>query len=128
MAGLEIPPCGHLDEIKFFMLFREGVEIIPSTNSETVRILTETLEVGRLYKYSFGGSQADIRFFAIRRDEEDFAVALDACGICPPFGYHQEGHQVICDNCNAPINMATIGMPGGCNPIHCRPGSRVAIR
>jgi uncharacterized membrane protein len=67
--------------------------------------------------YTFQGSAADVTFMVIKRDEEDIAVALNACGICPPVGYHQEGNVLICDNCNAPINMETVGMPGGCNPI-----------
>jgi uncharacterized membrane protein len=75
------------------------------------------LEVGRLHKFLYYAPTATVRFIVIKRDEDDFAVALDACGICPPAGYHQEGDTIICDNCNAPINLDTIGMPGGCNPI-----------
>jgi len=44
-------------------------------------------------------------------------TALDACSICPPVGFYQDGANVICDNCNAPIEMTTIGTPGGCNPM-----------
>ncbi len=82
-----------------------------------VRIAADALELGRMYKFTYAGERADVRFFLIRRHDGNVAVALDACNICPPRGYHQEGDQVICDNCAAPINLATIGMPGGCNPI-----------
>ncbi len=84
---------------------------------EMIRVPAETLESGRLYKFVYNNGRVDIRFFVIKRADGSLAVALDACAICPPAGYYQVGDQVICDNCNAPINLATIGMGGGCNPI-----------
>ncbi|MBI3977084.1 MAG: DUF2318 domain-containing protein [Chloroflexi bacterium] len=84
---------------------------------ELVRIATDSLEPGRLHKFVHHGQQSDVRFMVIKRDEGDFAVALDACTICPAVGYHQEGDTVLCENCNAPINVTTIGMAGGCNPV-----------
>ena len=96
--------------------YRPPVEPV-TPRDQAVRIPLETLTTGRMHKYSFRAPQADVRFFLIKRGDDDIATALDACNICPPKGYHQEGDQVICDNCNAPINLATIGMPGGCNPI-----------
>lgn len=90
-------------------------EVTPQANQ--VRLAVDSLEQGRLHKFLYHGSTADVRFMVIKRDEDDLAVALDACAICPPVGYHQEGDTVICDNCNAPINLDTIGMPGGCNPL-----------
>lgn len=93
----------------------QPTEVTPQANQ--VHIPTASLEPGRLHKFLYHGSTATVRFIVIKRDEDDFAVALDACGICPPVGYHQEGETIICDNCNAPINLDTIGMPGGCNPI-----------
>ncbi|MBU4226591.1 MAG: DUF2318 domain-containing protein, partial [Chloroflexi bacterium] len=72
---------------------------------------------GQLNLFTYQGTEADVSFMVIKRDENDIAVALNACGICPARGYHQEGEVLICDNCNAPINMETVGMPGGCNPI-----------
>lgn len=96
--------------------YRPPVEPV-TPQDQAVHISLGALETGRLYKFSYRGPQADIRFFLIKRGEGDIAAAFDACNICPPYGYHQEGDQVICDNCNAPINLDTIGMAGGCNPI-----------
>ena len=90
-------------------------EVTPQ--GQTVRIPVETLESGRLYKFAYGGSRAEVRFLVLKLDDGTLVVALDACAICPPLGYHQEGDLLVCENCNAPINVATIGMPGGCNPI-----------
>ena len=82
-----------------------------------VHIPTGALASNRLNLYAYQAPQMNVSFMVIRRSEDDYAVALNACGICPPVGYHQEGEMLICDNCNAPINLMTVGMPGGCNPI-----------
>lgn len=91
------------------------VEVVPQ--GDDIRIGTAMLELARLHKFVHHGPRADVRFMVIKRGEGDLAVALDACNICPPVGYYQEGDTIICDNCNAPINLSTIGVPGGCNPI-----------
>ena len=70
-----------------------------------------------MHKYYYSDNGISIRFFAIRRNDGSIATALDACGICPPKGYRRDGGVVICRNCDAPINLDTIGEPGGCNPI-----------
>ncbi len=82
-----------------------------------VHVPGENLALGQLNLYVYHGTQVDVPFMVVKRQEDDFAVALNACGICPARGYHQEGEVLICDNCNAPINLDTVGMPGGCNPI-----------
>ncbi|HLF28963.1 MAG TPA: Fe-S-containing protein [Anaerolineae bacterium] len=82
-----------------------------------VHIATEALQPGQLNLYTYAGADANVPFMVIKRDEDDLAVALNACGICPVRGYHQEGDVLVCDNCNAPINLDTVGMPGGCNPV-----------
>jgi len=43
-------------------------------------------------------------------------MALDYCYICPPTGYGFDGSTLVCLNCAAPIEIGTIGNPGGCNP------------
>ena len=78
--------------------------------------LTE-LKENTLYKFLYRGGHKDTRFIAINRGWQGVGTAFDACSICPPVGFYQDGVNVICDNCNAPIEMTTIGMPGGCNPM-----------
>jgi high-affinity iron transporter len=82
-----------------------------------VHIPVSALDQHQLHLYSYHASQADMTFMVIKREEGDYAVALNACSICPARGYHQDGDMLACENCNAPINMETVGMPGGCNPI-----------
>ena len=82
-----------------------------------VHIAADALQPGQLNLYTYASTNVDVPFMVIKRDEDDFAVALNACGICPARGYHQEGDMLVCDNCNAPINLDSVGMPGGCNPV-----------
>lgn len=71
----------------------------------------------RLHKYAYIDGTTTVRFFVLRRPDDSLAVALDACGICPPKGYFLDDDVVICRNCDAPINVDTIGEAGGCNPV-----------
>ena len=46
-----------------------------------------------------------------------WVAAVEACMICGPHGYRQEGSYAICRNCAAAIPISTLGQVGGCNPI-----------
>ena len=87
-------------------------------------------EVGTMQKFSHeteGGHH--VRFFTIMTKNGP-KVAYDVCYICPALGYYQTGEEIICKNCGAPINIATIGLPGGCNPRVLKPtynGTRIII-
>ncbi len=96
--------------------YRPGSVQVASTGGE-IRIPLEDLQEGRLTKFSYWKEGKEVRFLAVRRSEEDVATALDACSICPPVGFYQEGGTVICDNCNAPLDLVSVGLPGGCNPV-----------
>jgi len=96
--------------------YRPDPQVVMLHEDGMVHIPVSGLTPGQLNLYTFQGSETDVTFIVIKRDEDDIAVALNACNICPPRGYHQEGKVLICDNCNAPINIDTVGMPGGCNP------------
>lgn len=72
---------------------------------------------GALHRYRAITPAGPVRFFAIRRPDGSIAVALDACQICGSQGYYQHGSQLFCRNCDAPINVASVGTFGGCNPI-----------
>jgi len=72
---------------------------------------------GALHRFQAVTPSGAVRFFAIRRPDGSIAVALDACQICGAKGYYQHGSQLFCRNCDAPVNVASIGALGGCNPI-----------
>lgn len=82
-----------------------------------VHIPTAAVEDGRLHFFTLNADSTEIRFLVIRRPGGGYATALDACAICGPIGYRQEGQNVVCRNCGAPIYIPTIGQVGGCNPV-----------
>jgi high-affinity iron transporter len=84
---------------------------------DSVRIPIPELEDGVLHFYSAASGSSTVRFLAVRKRSGAYAVALDACLICGPSGYRQEGPNVICRNCAAAIYVPSIGDAGGCNPI-----------
>lgn len=71
----------------------------------------------KIHKHVVDVEGVPVRFFLLKRKDGSLASAFDVCYICPPKGYFQDGEYLICKNCNAPINEATVGMTGGCNPI-----------
>jgi len=88
-----------------------------TAQDNVVHIPTATVDDGRLHFFTVNVNSTETRFLVIRRPGGGYATALDACAICGPIGYRQEGQNVICRNCGAPIYIPTIGQVGGCNPI-----------
>ena len=82
------------------------------------RIPTAEFADHRLHRYSLAVGGAEVRIIAILDDTDTVRVALDACAICGAQGYYQDGKNVICRNCAAAVYVPTIGLAGGCNPIH----------
>ena len=82
-----------------------------------VRIPEASVDDGRLHFFTLETAGTQVRFLIIRKPGGGYATALDACAICGPAGYRQDGQNVICRNCGAPIYIPSIGQSGGCNPI-----------
>jgi uncharacterized membrane protein len=83
-----------------------------------LRIPVGELQDKKLHFYVASAGGADVRLIAILDNTDTVRVALDACQICGSQGYVQEGRNVICRNCGAAIYIPSLGMTGGCNPIH----------
>ena len=85
---------------------------------QPVAIPVSRVDDGRLHHFAYtSASGGSVRFILIKLDSGRIGVALDACQICGDKGYYQQGQQIICRNCTAAINPASIGQSGGCNPI-----------
>jgi high-affinity iron transporter len=82
-----------------------------------VRIPLTDLTDSSLHFYTADVNGSAIRFLVIHKTNGDYATALDACQICGPSGYRQEGQSIICRTCGAAIYIPSIGESGGCNPI-----------
>ncbi|HYU34134.1 MAG TPA: Fe-S-containing protein [Thermoanaerobaculia bacterium] len=58
-----------------------------------------------------------VRFIAVPIEEGgEIATAFDACDICGPRGYFQDGTSIVCLHCGSAIYPPSIGHSGGCNP------------
>jgi high-affinity iron transporter len=82
-----------------------------------VRIPLSELTDSSLHFYTAEVNGTVIRFLVIHKSSGDYGTALDACQICGPAGFRQQGQNVICRNCAASIYIPSIGESGGCNPI-----------
>jgi uncharacterized membrane protein len=61
-----------------------------------------------------------VRFFVMKSSDGVCRAALDACSTCfhARKGYHQEGDDMVCNNCGLHFPSARINeVHGGCNPI-----------
>jgi uncharacterized membrane protein len=82
----------------------------------TVRIPVDSVSDGMLHRFLYQGPEGAARFIVLRAGDR-LATAIDACAICGPSGYYQNGPNIFCKNCSAAIYSPTIGLTGGCNPI-----------
>jgi high-affinity iron transporter len=87
---------------------------VSAPNGE-IRIPLGDLADGKLHRFILRGSH--VRFIVLRTEQGKVVSAFDACEICGSQGYVQESGKLICLNCSADINTATLGQTGGCNPI-----------
>lgn len=89
-----------------------------SLSGREARIPTAELTDHRLHRYVISTGGVDIRLIAILDMTDTVRAGLDACLICGTQGYYQDGQNVICRNCASAISIPTIGLAGGCNPLH----------
>ena len=83
-----------------------------------VQIPLEEVSDGHLHRYAFRASDGtEVRVIVVQKGGSAFGVGLDACEICGPTGYLERDGQIVCRLCDVVMNKATIGLPGGCNPI-----------
>ncbi|MGH9650656.1 MAG: Fe-S-containing protein, partial [Terriglobales bacterium] len=83
-----------------------------------VRVPVSQLADRKLHRFVAQVGGTGVRFIAMLDASDTVRAGLDACLICGSQGYYQDGTNVICRHCSAAIYVPTIGMAGGCNPIH----------
>lgn len=91
--------------------------VIMTVEGDEVKIPVSGLSSETLYRYAAGLEGKLIRFLVMKTREGNVLTAFDACKICGSKGYVQEGKNLVCLNCAADIQGATMGEGGGCNPI-----------
>jgi len=104
-----------------FIYARQSTSLSPSEpvalENGAVRIPVASVSDGILHRFELQDDGTSVRFIVIEKPDHTLATAFDACQICGTQGYYQKGPEVICRNCGSEIVIATIGTPGGCNPI-----------
>jgi high-affinity iron transporter len=104
-----------------FIYAREATALSAATpvsfENNAVRIPVTSVSDGNLHRFVIDDQGVHVRFIVIQKPDHTLAVALDACQICGTQGYTQKGPEIICGNCASDIVVATIGTPGGCNPV-----------
>jgi FTR1 family protein len=89
-----------------------------SVVSGEAQIPTAQLADHDLHRFAIDVGGTEVRVIAILDSSDTVRAGLDACLICGHQGYYQDGKNVICRHCGAAIYIPTIGLAGGCNPIH----------
>ena len=91
-----------------------------SSATNEIRIpLAELSSTAKFYDYLLPGNKK-MRFFALRSSDGVYRAALDACDTCyhAKKGYHQEGDDMVCNNCGLHFHSAQVNeVHGGCNPV-----------
>jgi len=82
-----------------------------------VSIPVKTVYDGELHRFEANEGGVEIRFWLYQKPDGKIATLFDACEICGGVGFYKNKTSVICKNCASPLNLQSIGMSGGCNPI-----------
>ena len=81
--------------------------------------LAELSNQAKFYDFTLADNRR-MRFFALKSSDGVYRAALDACDTCyhAKKGYHQEGDDMVCNNCGLHFHSAQVNeVHGGCNPI-----------
>jgi len=81
-----------------------------------VRVPLSEIQDTNLHLFTVDVGGQSLRFMIIKKPN-GYGTALDACRICGPEGYRQDGQNVVCRHCGSAIYVPSIGEQGGCNPV-----------
>ena len=91
-----------------------------ATEARDVRIaLSDLSSTAKFFDYKLSDNKP-VRFFVLKSSDGVYRAALDACDTCyhAKKGYHQEGDDMICNNCGLHFHSSQINeVHGGCNPV-----------
>jgi uncharacterized membrane protein len=106
-----------------------------SAPGQDVRIPIAEVSDGRarFYNYTLPDNQ-QISFFVVKSSDGIVRAAFNACDVCyeKRRGYHQEGDDMVCDNCRRHFPSDSVNeVKGGCNPAPLKrevEGDQLVIR
>ena len=119
----------------FVFIFLSTAEFIYAKSTTTLSPTTSVTLVGsqvtvpasdvnddKLHRYGVRiddqkGGSVEVRFLLFRKPDGNIVTVADACQICGPVGFYIGDQGITCKMCASPLNAASMGMRGGCNPI-----------
>jgi Membrane iron-sulfur containing protein FtrD-like len=84
-----------------------------------VQFPLSTFDDYQAHFYTYMNAGRPIEFFVLRSKDGVVRAAFNACDVCFPAkkGYHQEGDEMVCNNCGSRFPANKINeVRGGCNP------------
>lgn len=84
-----------------------------------VRIALADMSDGKAHFYSYDAGGTEVKYFVLKSADGKVRAAFDACDVCyaQKKGYHQEGDEMVCNNCGRRFPSTKINeVEGGCNP------------
>jgi len=89
---------------------------------EQVAVPTAQVNDDKLHRYGVKvddgkGKLVEVRFLLFKKPNGMIVSVADACQICGPVGFYIGSQGITCKMCASPLNAASMGMAGGCNPI-----------
>lgn len=86
---------------------------------ENVKIPIAEVSDGKAHFYSYDAGGTEVKYFVLKSSDGEVRTAFDACDVCfaQKKGYHQEGDEMVCNNCGRRFPSTKINViEGGCNP------------
>ncbi len=84
-----------------------------------VKIALADVSDGKAHFYSYDAGGTQVKYFVLKSSDGKVRAAFDACDVCfaQKKGYHQEGDEMVCNNCGRRFPSTKINeVEGGCNP------------
>ncbi|GGA55742.1 membrane protein [Edaphobacter acidisoli] len=87
-----------------------------------VTVPTSAINDDQLHRYGVHveddkGKSVEVRFLLYKKPDGNIVSVADACQICGPVGFYIGEQGITCKMCASPLNPASMGQRGGCNPI-----------
>jgi high-affinity iron transporter len=91
---------------------------------EQVTVPTAEVNDDQLHRYGVrvedgkhDGGTVEVRFLLFKKPNGVIVSVADACQICGPVGFYMGEQGITCKMCASPLVPASMGEPGGCNPV-----------
>jgi uncharacterized membrane protein len=91
----------------------------PAAPGGDVKIALADVSDGKAHFYSYDAAGTQVKYFVLKSSDGKVRAAFDACDVCyaQKKGYHQEGDEMVCNNCGRRFPSTKINeVEGGCNP------------